>query len=457
MGKETSIPAASLVPRFLLEEYTDLDAGQTLRYCDSKFYEWQEALYREVSSEFLKLQFTRWAEKFVKAKYKNTRQNAEEAIHHIKTKTVMGLGSSVNYLDKFTDKPELGLFRAFQNGLVNIDEMLKDPDHVNILSHTPKFFNLSKIPYDYDPFGSCPTWHQIIEKVVPSEEDQTLLQQWFGYHLISGLSKAKMMFLEGNGANGKSVVLLVLRLMLGEENVSSIPINGFDPDKVFKLAATYGKLANIVEEVGPITSRVEETIKLFVTGGAITVEKKFKDPFTLNPTAKLTFATNEFPTFNDRSSGLWRRILYIKFPVTILKNEQRLEFLERDFWLNNGELSGVLNWALEGAKSLNANGFLETDRKKNEVDMLNMNSDLLRPWVQDHFEADSNGKESTRRILDLFSEAIRNAHLPRLSQRDLFKEIQAQFPNSYRPPNAIQDKDGVRKRVVCGIRLSEDT
>ncbi|MBX2995420.1 MAG: hypothetical protein KF681_11375 [Bdellovibrionaceae bacterium] len=457
MGKGSSIPPASLVPQFLADKYTDLEMGYMLRYCDNKFYIWQEGYYRELGSEYLKLEFTKWAGELADPEYKNTRNNAEEALHHIKTKTVMGAGASVVFLDTFIDQTELGIFRAFQNGLVNIDEMLKDPDRVDIISHTPQFFNLSKIPYDYDPFASCPTWNQIVEKVIPNKEDQVLLQQWFGYHLMSGLSKGKMMFFEGTGANGKSVVLLVLRLMLGEENVSSIPINGFDPDKVFKLAATYGKLANIVEEVGPITSRVEDTIKLFVTGGAITVEKKFKDPFTLNPTAKLTFATNEFPTFNDRSSGLWRRILYIKFPVTISKKEQKPEFLEKDFWLKSGELSGVLNWALEGAKSLNDQGFLETACQKNELEMLKMNSDLLRPWVQDNFEGDPNAKEPTKNILNLFSEAIRNSHLPRLSQRDLFKEIQAQFPKSFRPPNAIQDKDGARKRVVCGIRIRQNT
>jgi putative DNA primase/helicase len=263
-----------------------------------------------------------WAGKFLPADFSNTKNAAEEALHHIRSKTM--LDSSIQRNSFIADPSSNNRYLAFNNYIVSLDQLLSGlQKKAETIDHTPDFFNLAKIPYDYDPVSDCPTWKGIVSAILPAEEDRRTLQQWFGYHLLPGLSRNKMMFFEGLGANGKSVVLLVLRLLLGEENVSSVPLSGFDPEKTFKLAATDGKLANICEEAGAVSGRVEEAIKQYVNGGVFTVERKFKDPFPMYPSAKLTFATNEMPQFRDRSEGIWRRLLYLKFGVTIQKKQSK--------------------------------------------------------------------------------------------------------------------------------------
>ena len=50
----------------------------------------------------------------------------------------------------------------------------------------------------------------------------------------------------------------------------------------------------------------EGQIKSFVTGDAMEFEQKFKHPFRLTDGPKLVLATNNPPTFSDKSDGVWR-------------------------------------------------------------------------------------------------------------------------------------------------------
>lgn len=456
MKKVEKITSKDLVPKFLDENYRDIFSDSTLRYLNKRFYEWKDGVYIEVDAETIMLTFTEWVKKsnISTKKFSNTKRDAEEALHHIRTTCLMRPVDTHKVLNYFIDSENSDQYIAFRNGIVALNDLLNRPlNEIEVQMDTPLFFNVAKIPFNFNSEAKCPTWLSILNKILPEKEDRILLQKWFGYHLIPSLSNSKMMFFDGSGANGKSTVLLVLRLVLGETNVSSIPITAFDADKAFKLAVTDGKLANICEEVGALNTRVEETLKQFVNGGAFTVEKKFKDPYTMYPTAKLTFATNEMPNFNDRSTGIWRRLLYIKFPISIPQKEQKRDYLERSFWLNSDELSGVLNWAIIGAKAVNQKGFQLSVHKTEEIEMLCVHSDMLRPWVQDNFEAGAPADYvKSSDILEDFKIAVDAGLIPKVSLRDLFKEIQAQFPKSQRPKNALMLPNGKRVRVIRGIR-----
>src|SRR5262249_54524254 len=148
------------------------------------------------------------------------------------------------------------------------------------------------------------------------------------------------------GANGKSVVCAVLQGLLGEGNVSTVPLELF-ADK-FRLAGTLGKLANLVAEVGELDRVAEGQLKAFVGGDAMEFERKFKAAFTARPTARLVLATNNPPAFSDKSDGIWRRMLLLEFGVQIPEEERVAGMDSVGWWAEAGELSGVLNWALAG-------------------------------------------------------------------------------------------------------------
>src|SRR5262245_60211733 len=116
----------------------------------------------------------------------------------------------------------------------------------------------------------------------------------------------RMLCLVGEGANGKSVVLAGLHAMLGQDNVSTVPLEDFG--RRFSMAQTLGKLANVCPEVGELDKTAEGTLKAFVSGDRMTFERKCKDGFSARPTARLVLSTNNLPRFVDRSEGVWRRL-----------------------------------------------------------------------------------------------------------------------------------------------------
>src|SRR5205085_6404521 len=139
------------------------------------------------------------------------------------------------------------------------------------------------------------------------EERIALLQEFFGYLLYYTTAAQSFLFLVGEGANGKSVVLASMHAMLGPDNVSTVPLEDFG--RRFAMAQTLGKLANISPEVGELDRTAEGTLKAYTSGDPMTFEKKGHDSFTAPPTARLVLSTNNVPRFSDKTDGVWRRIL----------------------------------------------------------------------------------------------------------------------------------------------------
>jgi len=151
--------------------------------------------------------------------------------------------------------------------------------------------------------------------VLPDGEDQQLLQEFIGYCLTHDTRHHAALILEGAGGNGKGVVSSVVTSLLGEENVSGVPLNAFGDGQRFRLTETLGKLANIVNEAAQIKGNIEDNFKAYVAGDRMLFERKYGAPFTARPTARWIIATNELPRFSDACEGLWRRLYPIRFGV----------------------------------------------------------------------------------------------------------------------------------------------
>jgi len=164
------------------------------------------------------------------------------------------------------------------------------------------------------------------------------------------------MVLVGDGANGKSTFLKILRATLGQENVSSQSLKALN-DQRFAAAELQGKLANIRNEIGAESLSSDGNFMSISAGETLTVERKFKDPFQLEVTAKLIYATNQLPSVDldyTEQKAFFRRWLIAEFPNSYAPDERDEELANR---IIENELPGVLNWMLEGYDKLVADDF----------------------------------------------------------------------------------------------------
>jgi putative DNA primase/helicase len=238
------------------------------------------------------------------------------------------------------------------NGLLRYGSLLDAVPPV-LLPHSPSWFSATKFPYNFDPKAQCPNWLRFLHQNLEGDAERiALMQEWFGYSLIPDTRQQKFMVLDGEGANGKSVVCAAYTAMLGMDNCAFVPLESFG--ERFQLTQTLGKLANIAPECGEIDRVAEGVLKSFTSGDSMFFDRKHKSPIQARPTARFMLATNNRPRFSDRSSGLWRRMIIVPFHVTIQQADRILGMDKAEYWQD--ELPGILNWALEGLRRLRMEG-----------------------------------------------------------------------------------------------------
>ncbi len=209
--------------------------------------------------------------------------------------------------------------------------------------HSESFMSSIQAPYDYDKNADCPRWKKFIAEVMNDREpSMKLLQEMTGYILYNDCSLQKCFFLMGDGANGKSVFLNVIRAVFGEANVSSVEMSSLlEP---FQRINLINSLVNISTETSSNVKGAESIFKQIVVGDTINGCYKNKDFVNFNPRCVMISACNEYIKSRDTTSGFLRRICFIDFPV---KFEGEKADLELESKLKT-ELSGIFNWAYEG-------------------------------------------------------------------------------------------------------------
>ena len=238
---------------------------------------------------------------------------------------------------------------SFLNGLVLFDINNGKPEFI---AHTPAYFSMIRLPYNYDAAARCPRWEAFLDDVMTGDSQRIeLLQEWAGYVLSDTLKLQKFMLLAGEGGNGKTVFTTIIEKMVGEDNVSHIPLSSFD--KPFTLSATLGKSLNSTSESSHGLSELCETmLKSYTSGDRMTFERKYREPVNAYPTAKEMISTNQLPNFTDKSNGIWRRLLFVPFDKCVPVEEQNPDLVEE----LSAELPGIFNWAIEGLRKLMADG-----------------------------------------------------------------------------------------------------
>ena len=246
---------------------------------------------------------------------------------------------------------------ATNNKLVNIDTFETYP-------LTPQYYTLNYLPYDWEPEQRGDKWDVYLKETfshngVPDDDMILLACQWFGYSLLGhDQSQQKFMLLYGEASTGKTVFLDTLTRMLGDVNVSSVPLDKFDEPHLF--ASTYGKLLNATDEVAKhIETTIETTLKAHTGGGKVQYKEMYRKSFAAYPTAKIIIATNEKPSFKDTSEGIWRRLLLIPFDNVVSEKHRNMSLIAD---ISANEMSYILKWAMQGAASLRQFGFVKPAR-----------------------------------------------------------------------------------------------
>lgn len=250
--------------------------------------------------------------------------------------------------------------------LLNLNNGLLDLSGGHLISHTPSVISTIRFPVSYEKEAKCPTWEATVSDIFDNDQNKIrTLQEFFGYCLTKDTKYHKMLYLVGDGRNGKSVVLYVLQNLLGRDNYSSISLDSFDNYHV--LAQLEGKIANICGEVKAKSSVCDNNFKLISSGDPINIDPKNKEGYTITPICKMIFATNELPRVEDRSDGFYDRLLILRFEKQYKDDDSKTN-PDLKFQIVENEINGVFQWALKGLANLRSRGkFLRDEYMRQAV------------------------------------------------------------------------------------------
>ena len=215
------------------------------------------------------------------------------------------------------------------------------------MEHSSSFMSSVQVHYNYDKKAKCPLWLKFINEVTAGDEGRKkVLQEMTGYVLFSNKFLQKCFVLLGDGANGKSVFLNIIRQVFGEENTTSVEMSGLADH--FQRITLANSLLNISTETNTKMKDAESFFKQIVAGDPISGSFKHKDYVIFTPRCVLIFACNEYFNSRDTSDGFLRRICFIRFPVSFKGDKADKELPSK----LQTELSGIFNWCYEGYKRL---------------------------------------------------------------------------------------------------------
>jgi putative DNA primase/helicase len=235
----------------------------------------------------------------------------------------------------------------------------------------------------YDPDASCPRWEEFLNQVFGGDKELIdYIQRAVGYSLTGDTSEQVVFLCHGNGANGKSVLLGLLEKLLGDY-AGKASFDTFDAgnrnNASNDLAALKGKRLVTVIEAEEDKVLAEAKIKAVTGQDLITCRFLFREFFTYKPEFKIWMAMNHLPIIRGGDRGIWRRIRVIPFFQSFEGREDRGLPAKLE-----AELSGILNWALEGLRKWWESGLGEMpETMKKVTEEYRHDNDSIGRWLEE--------------------------------------------------------------------------
>jgi putative DNA primase/helicase len=240
------------------------------------------------------------------------------------------------------------------NGILNVVTL-------EFEKHDPTKYFLQRIPVKYDSEAACPGIDAFHEQVVEKADTQTLLEI-VGYCLYPSYPFHKAFILNGDGSNGKTTWLNIVKALLGPENCCNISLQELENNR-FAKAALVGKLANVYADLSSTALKHTGVFKQLVGGDRIGAEFKFGKHFSYDATVKHLFSANIIPESPDDTGAYFRRWIIVNFPKIFTSfSEPKADPSILAKLTTPQEISGLLNRALKALREVLERGYFYGDR-----------------------------------------------------------------------------------------------
>lgn len=328
----------------------------------------------------------------------------EKLIEHEMIKIIPDLSQSkrkevLSYLDVLLIESKVesdSNLIGFKNGAYNITDD-------SFIEYNPEIIVRNVIPWDYNPDAECELVDSVLNKMACNDDDIfKLLCECIGYCFYRRNELGKSFILLGEGANGKSTFIDMIKTLLSDENISSLDLKELG-DR-FRTAEINGKLANLGDDIDDDFISNVSLFKKLTTGERIIAERKGKNPFEFNNYAKLVFSANNIPRMRDKTGAVLRRLVIIPFNAKFTKNDPDYRpYIKYDL-RETEAVQRLIVLALRGLKRvLENNCFTESEIVQDALNNYEEENNSIIAFVHE-FGIDNIINEPTKAIYSKYNE-----------------------------------------------------
>lgn len=289
--------------------------------------------------------------------------------------------------------------------------------------HDRNDFITKIVPITYDIEALCPRWLAFLDEVFKGDQELiSFVQRAIGYSLTGDTREHALFLLWGNGCNGKSVFIEILRALLGDL-ATAAPMATFTAKRdssapTNDLAMLRGARLVTVQESDESSRFSESTVKQLTGGDAITARFLNKEFFTYMPAFKPWLATNYKPKVKGTDDGFWRRVRLVPFEVSFQGREDKglLAALR-------SELSGILNWAVDGCIEWHIGGLGTAGAVASATKEYREESDSIAEFIRDCCVVNPDAEISSSRLYSVYHEWAEDHGERPMKQRTLIQSV----------------------------------
>lgn len=290
-----------------------------------------------------------------------------------------------------TNKVDSSFFGTV-DGMMNFTNGILDLRTKKLMDHDSSFGFTSVLNYEYDPSAVSPIFDNFMQEITCNRTElANVLLEFAGYSFsYSDYRWHKCLIMTGEGSNGKSTFIDILRELAGIGAYSTLMLNDLNNDA--KLFLMMNKLFNVAEET-PRKGLLDSSVfKIITAGGSYQVKQLYKQPqMVLKNKTKLMMACNELPSNLDNSAGFFRRLIIVPFEQSFVEGVNAdTEILSK----LKKELPGILNRIIEGYDRLVANdGFSKSKQITEAIEDYKRSTDTVSEWFYDNIEVTDNPED----------------------------------------------------------------
>ncbi|HSZ77188.1 MAG TPA: phage/plasmid primase, P4 family [Chthoniobacterales bacterium] len=215
----------------------------------------------------------------------------------------------------------------------------------------------------FDPKAHCETWDKFLLEIMSGKHHMVdYLWRVFGYSLTGDISERAFFIFHGDGRNGKSTLVEVVKAALGlrrcgysqKARFSTFLVKDSGAGIGDDIAHLSGARLVIASETAGNRELDTSLVKELTGGDTIRTRHLYASEFEFQPQFKLILVTNTVPPIHEVTEAIWDRLHYVAFNYRVPEEKVDRKLREK----LQAELPGILakmvlacgEWQRDGLK-----------------------------------------------------------------------------------------------------------